>query len=431
MSQTGKCSHCGSPLQEGMRFCWNCGTEIKKIAENTEPPVSNRVTVNQNTEQQQRRPYAGADQQTMNRTSVNQNAEQQQRRPYAGVDQQAINRAYTSRNSERQRRPYESEGQPASNRPYANQAAGQLAANRTYMNQDMVQPSAPHISANRSTAQAMNAQRYKQEEMERDWEQSWDREEEDDGSFTPIQYVLIGIAVVLLMALVGFGVYWILGKSTGNTGRRPDADQERIEQLQTGQEETGHKDEITILDDTRDDQSEQQTEKQSEKQTGKVTEKQTEKPTERQTEKQTEKPTERQTEKQTEKPIEKQTEKQTEKPTEAEIPEIEIISEDYYVIEAPTESTAEVDYSGGYIPESSQRTLTDADVEGMTYDDLQMAINEIYARHGRIFRSEAISSYFNSQPWYQGTVTAENFNEGVFNSVESQNIQFLLDKMGN
>ena len=66
----------------------------------------------------------------------------------------------------------------------------------------------------------------------------------------------------------------------------------------------------------------------------------------------------------------------------------------------------------------------------MSYEDMQMAINEIYARHGRIFETPEIRDYFTAQPWYNGTVSQQNFNESVFSSVEAQNIQFLVEKMG-
>lgn len=62
--------------------------------------------------------------------------------------------------------------------------------------------------------------------------------------------------------------------------------------------------------------------------------------------------------------------------------------------------------------------------------DLQMAINEIYARHGRIFGTESIQQYFEGKSWYQGTTDADHFSDSVFSSVENQNIQFLLKKMG-
>ena len=95
-----------------------------------------------------------------------------------------------------------------------------------------------------------------------------------------------------------------------------------------------------------------------------------------------------------------------------------------------TDAPVQTQPSGsGYIAESSQRAVTEADVSGMSYNDLQMAINEIYARHGRRFSDPDIQSYFDSQPWYHGTIEPDAFDTSVFSSTESQNIQYLLDRM--
>ena len=99
-------------------------------------------------------------------------------------------------------------------------------------------------------------------------------------------------------------------------------------------------------------------------------------------------------------------------------------------IQEQTQAQAQADSSEYILQESSERALTDADVQGMSYDDLQMAINEIYARHGRIFGTESIQQYFEGKSWYQGTTDADHFSDSVFSSVENQNIQFLLKKMG-
>ena len=129
----------------------------------------------------------------------------------------------------------------------------------------------------------------------------------------------------------------------------------------------------------------------------------------------TEKKAERVTEKQTTRASEKQTEKITEKQTEA--------------VEDPTKQTQA--QSGSYIlPQSSERLLTDSDVDGMSYEELQMAINEIYARHGRKFSSQSVQNYFDGQSWYQGSVEPDDFSDSVFSQIESQNVLFLLKKMG-
>jgi hypothetical protein len=59
-----------------------------------------------------------------------------------------------------------------------------------------------------------------------------------------------------------------------------------------------------------------------------------------------------------------------------------------------------------------------------------MAINEIYARHGRIFKTPEIGDYFESQSWYEGTLDADHFDESVFSDIENQNIQIILEAMG-
>lgn len=80
------------------------------------------------------------------------------------------------------------------------------------------------------------------------------------------------------------------------------------------------------------------------------------------------------------------------------------------------------------ILDSSKRLITDADVSGMTSEQLRIAVNEIYARHGRRFVDAELQAWFNSQAWYQGTVSPENFNENVLSQVEKDNIKFLQQK---
>ena len=78
-----------------------------------------------------------------------------------------------------------------------------------------------------------------------------------------------------------------------------------------------------------------------------------------------------------------------------------------------------------FFPESDSRYLTDEEVSTYSSSDLELAKNEIYARHGRKFVTERIADYFNSKPWYQGTIEPETFDaqqESVFNEYEVANI---------
>ncbi|SDF77239.1 SH3 domain-containing protein [Marvinbryantia formatexigens] len=73
--------------------------------------------------------------------------------------------------------------------------------------------------------------------------------------------------------------------------------------------------------------------------------------------------------------------------------------------------------------------LTAADLDGMNNTQLQMAINEIYARHHRKFETQSIQDYFNQKSWYSGTVEAADFNPGVLSQTEQENIAFILSSM--
>ena len=59
-------------------------------------------------------------------------------------------------------------------------------------------------------------------------------------------------------------------------------------------------------------------------------------------------------------------------------------------------------------------------------DILYLALNEIYARHGYIFRNEDLQNYFMGQVWYTPLVEGENFSDEVFNEYEKENLKILL-----
>ena len=95
------------------------------------------------------------------------------------------------------------------------------------------------------------------------------------------------------------------------------------------------------------------------------------------------------------------------------------------LIEEAEEGVAGGDY---ILPESNSKYLTDADVSGLTLQQLNYAKNEIYARHGRKFDSKELQNYFGSKSWYNGTVNAADFKETVFNEYEKKNAEFLRQK---
>jgi len=77
------------------------------------------------------------------------------------------------------------------------------------------------------------------------------------------------------------------------------------------------------------------------------------------------------------------------------------------------------------LPQSSQRLLTYVDIQNFTKQDMMLARNEIFARHGRIFNDEDVRTYFEAQSWYNGAIAPEDFSTSVLSEIELQNIDFL------
>ena len=86
--------------------------------------------------------------------------------------------------------------------------------------------------------------------------------------------------------------------------------------------------------------------------------------------------------------------------------------------------------SGDYIlPDSSTRRYSKSELDRLTDKEVNFAINEIYARKGRIFTGEEYKRYFESKSWYHGTIPAEEFDKNQnerFNETERANIDLLV-----
>lgn len=94
------------------------------------------------------------------------------------------------------------------------------------------------------------------------------------------------------------------------------------------------------------------------------------------------------------------------------------------------ESGNELDTSEYILPYSNTRYLTEEDVKGLGKDEIRIALNEIYARHGRIFQSEDLNAHFSSKSWYEPKYSAEEFSaveSSIMNDYEKKNIEFLAE----
>ena len=76
----------------------------------------------------------------------------------------------------------------------------------------------------------------------------------------------------------------------------------------------------------------------------------------------------------------------------------------------------------GIFPEGSQRYLSYADVEYLSSRDLKIMRNEIFARHGYIFKTSDMIQHFNSQSWYRAL---NNDVTAYLSKIEKDNVNFI------
>lgn len=82
------------------------------------------------------------------------------------------------------------------------------------------------------------------------------------------------------------------------------------------------------------------------------------------------------------------------------------------------------------LPDSDSKYYTKNDLKKLTQNEVRLARNEIYARHGRKFDTNEIREYFEGKDWYHGTV--DEVSDTELNQYEIANrdliIQYEKDK---
>ena len=74
----------------------------------------------------------------------------------------------------------------------------------------------------------------------------------------------------------------------------------------------------------------------------------------------------------------------------------------------------------GRYPYTSTRVMTRSELMVFIIDKLDNMRNEIFARHGQIFKTARYNDYFNAQPWYKGTVDDAT---GLLSEIERLNVE--------
>ena len=81
----------------------------------------------------------------------------------------------------------------------------------------------------------------------------------------------------------------------------------------------------------------------------------------------------------------------------------------------------------GYVlADSSTRSYSRSELQGLSNRELYLARNEIYARHGRMFKNADLQEYFNSKSWYRGTINPDEFSDDMLTTVERNNANLIL-----
>lgn len=147
----------------------------------------------------------------------------------------------------------------------------------------------------------------------------------------------------------------------------------------------------------------------------------TEEPTPEPTEEPTPEPTEEPTPEPTEEPTPEPTEEPTPEPTKEPTPEPTKKP-------TPEPTKAPEQQSGKYVlANSSSQYLSKSDLAGLSAYECRLARNELYARHGRMFKDSKLQEYFNSCSWYTPSIAPKDFKESMLNKYEIANRDLILD----
>lgn len=94
-----------------------------------------------------------------------------------------------------------------------------------------------------------------------------------------------------------------------------------------------------------------------------------------------------------------------------------------------SKSSKSADDAEYLLPNSDTKEYPASYFDGYTKDELNMFINEIYAKHGRKFKTDSIQKYFESKSWYQPKVEPDDFDSRVkdfLNDVEYKNVKTIV-----
>lgn len=100
----------------------------------------------------------------------------------------------------------------------------------------------------------------------------------------------------------------------------------------------------------------------------------------------------------------------------------------------PQEESSQTDNSSAadnsfIFANSDSSYISNSEVKNLSDSELELALNEIYAKRGWIFSDAELSAYFNSKSWYTPRYTSSEFSKNVtFNEYEQANINLIINE---
>lgn len=79
------------------------------------------------------------------------------------------------------------------------------------------------------------------------------------------------------------------------------------------------------------------------------------------------------------------------------------------------------------LPDVQSHVYLARELSELTREELRLARNEIYARHGRKFKSDDLNRYFSERSWYQASVEPDQFDDSVLSQNEKDNLKVIQD----
>ncbi|SRR6266511_157760 len=101
----------------------------------------------------------------------------------------------------------------------------------------------------------------------------------------------------------------------------------------------------------------------------------------------------------------------------------EIERQNLQTVAAAQKKQRRLSLSPGDMELFENKLISDAMLHGLSLYELRLLRNEIYARHGRLFKAAWLQQYFDTQPWY---AVDENFKDEELSGSDKTNVETIV-----